>query len=285
MNLSGFMDLHTHSICSDGTLTPKELIDYALSISLSAIALTDHDTIEGLDEAVEAGKNRDIRVIAGVEISAEYKNGTMHIVGLFLQKNLEGLRKSLARLQQARDERNPLIIKRLVDLGIPVTFERVKEISGTGQIGRPHIAKALMEIGAVQDFDEAFLRYLGKGKAAYVDKFRFSPFNAIDMIKDAGGVAILAHPNTLNLEEDKLGKKLIELKEFGLEGIETIYCNYSKAQINMYANLAKKFDLAQSGGSDFHGANKADTELGIGDGSMRVPLSFLAELEKRAARS
>jgi len=284
MNLSGFVDLHTHSVCSDGTLTPKELIEHALSISLSAVALTDHDTIEGVNEAVKAGKNRNIHVIPGVEISAEYKNGTMHIVGLFLQKNLDGLQKSLARLQQAREERNPMIIKRLVDLGIPITFEKVKEISGQGQIGRPHIAKALMDIGVVKDFDDAFVRYLGKDKPAYVDKFRFSPVNAINMVKDAGGVAILAHPNTLYLEDDKLEKKLIELKDSGLEGIETIYCNYSKAMINIYARLAKKIDLAQSGGSDFHGANKEDSELGIGNGNMRVPVSFLVELEKRAAK-
>ena len=227
------------------------------------MALTDHDTVDGLTEAVAAGEEIGVEIIPGVEISAQFPGGTMHIVGLFVDYHNGLLDQRLAVLKQARIDRNPRIIAKLNDLGIPVTMARVEEISGGGQVGRPHIARALMEAGYVKDLQEAFDKYLGWRKPAYVSKFRFPPDQALAMIREAKGIPVLAHPFTLNQGSAYALKNLVvELKGQGLAGLEVFYSEHTREQVALYLKLARELDLLISGGSDYHGLNKPEVSLG-----------------------
>ena len=197
-DIKKLIDLHVHSSASDGSFPPAEVVRLAKEGGLTAMALTDHDTVDGLPEAVAAGESLGVEIIPGVEISAQFPGGTMHILGLFVDYHNGLLDQRLAVLKQARLDRNPQIISKLNALGIPITMARVEEISGGGQVGRPHIARALMELGRVRDLQEAFDKYLGWRKPGYVSKFRFSPEAALAMIREAKGIPVLAHPFTLN---------------------------------------------------------------------------------------
>lgn len=172
--MSGLIDLHTHSTASDGSLSPRELVQYAKNKGAAAIALTDHDTLEGLDEALAAGREMDLEVIPGVEISAQHNGGTMHLLGYYMNPRDKGLKKELQILQEARKDRNPKIIEKLRQMGLPIQFDQVTALA-KGQIGRPHIAQSLLRSGVVSSLEEAFQKYLTKGAPAYIEKFRFSP--------------------------------------------------------------------------------------------------------------
>jgi predicted metal-dependent phosphoesterase TrpH len=260
---TSFIDLHTHSNASDGTMEPQEVVRLAKERGLAAFALTDHDTIDGLSEAMAAGRELDLEVIPGVEISARHNLGSMHILGYFLDYESELLASRLAVLKQARKDRNPQIIAKLNKLGIPVTMEQVEAISGGGQVGRPHIAQALYQGGYVRSLQEAFDIFLGNNGKAYVSKFRFPPGEAIAMIRDAKGIAALAHPFTLGLHTfEALMPLLQELMDLGLAGVECYYPEYSPDQEALYLSLAKKLGLLITGGSDFHGDNKPEISLG-----------------------
>jgi 3',5'-nucleoside bisphosphate phosphatase len=262
-NHVAYIDLHTHSTASDGSYPPREVIRLARERGLRAIALTDHDTIDGLPEAMAAGLEFGIEVIPGVEISAEHPNGSMHILGYFLEYQSELLARRLGVLKQARLDRNPQIIAKLNQLGIPLTLEQVAAISGGGQMGRPHIAQALYQGGHVRTLQEAFDRYLGNHGQAFVNKFRFPPDEAIAMIREAKGVPVLAHPFTLGLASaETLRPRLAELKGLGLAGLECYYPEHSSGQQALYLSLARELGLLITGGSDFHGANKPDVHLG-----------------------
>jgi predicted metal-dependent phosphoesterase TrpH len=239
------------------------VVRYAKEGGLTAMALTDHDTVDGLPEAVAAGETLGLEVIPGVEISAQFPGGTMHILGLYVDYHNGLLDQRLAVLKQARLDRNPQIINKLNALGIPVTMARVEEISGGGQVGRPHIARALMEAGYVKDLQEAFDKYLGWHKPAYVSKFRFPPDQALAMIKEAKGIPVLAHPFTLNLGSAYALKNLVvELKALGLAGLEVFYSEHTSEQQDRYLKLARELDLLITGGSDYHGLNKPEITLG-----------------------
>jgi len=258
-----FVDLHTHSTASDGSLPPREVVRLARERGLAAVALTDHDTIDGLEEAVAAGAELGVEVIPGVEISAKHPGGSMHILGYFLDWQSRTLAARLAVLQQARAERNPRIIAKLNALGIPLTLAQVEAVSGGGQIGRPHIARALWEAGFVGSIQEAFDLYLSNQGRAYVEKFRFPPEEAIAMIREAGGVAVLAHPFTLNPPDPgELRRLLRDLAALGLAGVECYYPEHTPEQEALYLELARELKLAVTGGSDFHGDNKPEVELG-----------------------
>jgi predicted metal-dependent phosphoesterase TrpH len=257
------IDLHTHSTASDGSCSPAEVVRLAKEAGLTAVALTDHDTVDGLPEAVAAGEEFGVEVIPGVEISAQFAGGTMHILGLFVEYRNGVLDQRLAVLKQARIDRNPRIIAKLNALDIPITMEQVNQISGGGQVGRPHIARALMEAGYVQELQEAFDKYLGWHKPAYVSKFRFPPDQALAMIREAQGIPVLAHPFTLELgSAAALKNLLIELKGLGLAGLEVYYSEHTPEQEALYLKLARELDLQISGGSDFHGLNKPEITLG-----------------------
>jgi 3',5'-nucleoside bisphosphate phosphatase len=239
------------------------VVRYAKEGGLKAMALTDHDTVDGLAEAVAAGEQVGVEIIPGVEISAQFPGGTMHILGLFVDYHNGLLDQRLAVLKQARIDRNPQIIAKLNALGIPITMARVEEISGGGQVGRPHIARALMELGAVQDLQEAFDKYLGWRKPGYVSKFRFPPDQALAMIREAKGIPVLAHPFTLGLGSAYALKNLIvELKGLGLAGLEVFYSEHTREQEALYLKLARELDLLITGGSDYHGLNKPEITLG-----------------------
>jgi predicted metal-dependent phosphoesterase TrpH len=257
------IDLHVHSAASDGSFPPAEVVRLAKAGGLAAMALTDHDTVDGLPEAVAAGETLGLEVIPGVEISAQFPGGTMHILGLFVDYHNGLLDQRLAVLKQARVDRNPRIINKLNGLGIPITMARVEEISGGGQVGRPHIARALMESGYVSDLQEAFDKYLGWRKPAYVSKFRFPPDQALAMIREAKGIPVLAHPFTLNQGSAYALKNLIiELQGLGLAGLEVYYSEHTREQEALYLKLAQELNLLVTGGSDYHGLNKPEITLG-----------------------
>jgi len=256
------IDLHTHSSCSDGSLSPRELVQLAKKRDLRAIALTDHDTVAGVAEAVAAGKELGVEVVTGVEISAQYPPGTMHILGYCFSPSQPELLKALKKLQKARAARNPKIIERLQALGLEITTDEVLNLS-SGQVGRPHIAKALVNRGYVSSIDEAFSRYLKKGAVAYAEKFRFSPREAIALIRGAGGLAVLAHPSTLGINKPRELTLLVkELQEMGLAGLEVFYPNHTEETVVLYQDIAKKLGLVRTGGSDFHGNLRDHSYLG-----------------------
>ncbi|MFZ2088641.1 MAG: PHP domain-containing protein [Desulfobaccales bacterium] len=260
---TAFIDLHTHSNASDGSLPPREVVRLARERGLAALALTDHDTIDGLTQAMAAGEEFALEVIPGVEISAKHPQGSMHILGYFLDFGSDLLAKRLEVLKQARKDRNPQIVAKLNQRGIPVTMEQVERISGGGQVGRPHIAQAIFQHGYVKSLQEAFDVYLGNNGLAYVSKFRFPPDEAMAMIRDARGLAVLAHPFTLGLHTfEALGPLLEELMSLGLAGIECYYPEHSPHQTALYLSLARKLGLLITGGSDFHGDIKPDVSLG-----------------------
>ncbi len=257
------IDLHVHSSASDGSFPPAEVVRLARAGGLTAIALTDHDTVEGLPEAVAAGEKLGVEVIPGVEISARYPGGTMHILGLGIDFRDGHLDERLAVLKKARADRNPQIIAKLNALGIPVTMAQVERISGGGQVGRPHIARALMEAGYVSSIQQAFDIYLRHGGKAFVNKFRFPREEAVAMIRDVRGVPVLAHPFTLGLGSELALKTLLkELQGLGLAGVEVFYSEHTPEQEARYLKLARELGLLVTGGSDFHGMNKPEITLG-----------------------
>jgi 3',5'-nucleoside bisphosphate phosphatase len=273
------VDLHTHSNASDGSLSPGELVAYAKKKGASAIALTDHDTVDGLDEAIRAGIANNLEVIPGVEISAQYPGGTMHILGYYLDPSDSRLNQELGTLQEARKKRNPQIIEKLQALGIPISLDQVQALA-QGQIGRPHIAQVLLQTGVVSSLQEAFQKFLTRGAPAYVNKFRFPPPRALDLILGAGGIPVLAHPHTLNSSSLRDLKVLVEqLIKYGLKGIEVFYPEFTADQTRDYFLLAQELKLLYTGGSDFHGKNKEKIDLLSGKGDLKIPYRVVESLK------
>jgi len=278
MNL---IDLHTHSTASDGSYRPAEVVQLAKEGGLKAIALTDHDTIDGIPEAMAAGARWGVEIIPGVEISAHFPGGTMHVLGYFIDYTNGLLDERLAVLKQARADRNPQIVAKLNALGIPLTMEQVVRVSGGGQVGRPHIARALLEAGYVSTTQEAFDKYLRNGAPAYVEKFRFPPRDALAMIREAQGVPVLSHPFTLELGSAyALKNTLLELKDLGLAGIEVFYSDHSREQEALYLKLATELGLLVTGGSDFHGQNKPEVALGTMPSQRKVTYKLVEALRE-----
>ena len=275
------IDLHTHTSASDGTHSPTELVTLAKEHGIEAIAITDHDTIEGLPEAFETGERLGIEVITGMELSIEYNPVSMHILGLLIDPENESLNKCLTELQYSRSTRNPKIIEKLNDLGMPITMEAVEKISGGGQVGRPHIAAALLKNGHVNNIQEAFDKYLKKGAVAYFERHRLSREQAADVIHGAGGLLILAHPGTLGIDGSDLENLLSELKDAGFDGIEVFYNNHSQVEEDRLMKIADKLEFVISGGTDFHGENKPSIKLGVGYGNMAIPYEVLQEMKQR----
>ncbi|HUL21431.1 MAG TPA: PHP domain-containing protein [Thermodesulfobacteriota bacterium] len=276
----GHVDLHLHTTASDGVLSPAEIVRYAKSKGLQAIAITDHDTIEGCEEGLSEGEKIGFEVIPGIEISAEYSPGSMHILGFFLDIHHPLLNERLEYLQKARAERNPKMVAKLNQLGINITYEEVLRASGGGQVGRPHFANVLMEKRVVKSFQEAFDRFLKKGASAYVDKFRFASKEALHFIHEARGVAVLAHPNTLGVSRSsELEKVIVQLVDEGLQGIEVYYPEHSSAEVAQYKSLADRFNLLSTGGTDYHGIEKNELDIGVGRGEMKLPYSIVENIK------
>jgi hypothetical protein len=274
------IDLHTHTTASDGSFTPSQLVHHAREKGLRALAVTDHDTIDGNEEALGAGVREGLEVVPGIEISVDYSPGSMHMLGYFIDTESQRLQEKLAMLQDSRSDRNPKIIEKLNALGLDITYDEVVQTSGGGQVGRPHIAQVLLKKGYTKTIQEAFDKYLGKGAPAYFDKFRLNAEDAIAMITDAGGVPVLAHPFTLKCKNQGELERLIKhLTDHGLQGLEVYYTEHNEQQITRYRLLAERNNLLLTGGSDFHGANMAGVELGTGRGSLQIPYVLFENLK------
>jgi predicted metal-dependent phosphoesterase TrpH len=275
-----YIDLHIHTTESDGTLTPSQVVRYAKEKGLKAVAITDHDTIHGNEEAIKEGVNEGVEVIPGVEISVDYSPGTMHMLGYFITTEDPILNEKLTLLQDSRADRNPRIIEKLNKLGLSLTYDEVVQVSGGGQVGRPHMAQVLMKKGYTKSIKEAFDKYLGKGAPAYLDKFRLSAVEAITMITDAGGIPVLAHPFTLDCKSsDELDALVEKLVNQGLQGLEVYYSEHDERKTSSYKLLAKRYNLAITGGSDFHGKNIKGIDLGTGRGKLKIPYTALENLK------
>ena len=279
------IDLHTHTTASDGTLSPAALVDYARTKGLEALAITDHDTVEGLAEAAAAAARTVFEVVPGVEISAEYPQGTLHILGYYIDYNNASFLKQLSVLQDARADRNPRIVLKLQALGLAITYAEIEQEAGTGLVGRPHFAQVLVKKGYVKDPQQAFDRYLKKGAAAYEEKFRFPVKDAIRMIAEAGGMPVLGHPVTLNCSTLQLETEVTAWKDFGLQGLEVYYPEHDAVQTRLYEELARRHDLVATGGSDFHGNMIKGVELGSGRGNLNIPYAVLERLKKKKQSS
>jgi len=276
------IDLHVHTTASDGTMSPAELVRYAKGKGLRTIAITDHDTIEGIEEGLQEGSKRGLEVIPGVELSVDYSNGTMHLLGYYIDITCTELTDKLMVLQQARAERNLKMIDKLRALGMEIDLAEVATVAEHGQIGRPHFAQAMVKKGYVQNIPDAFDRYLRKGGPAYMEKFRLSAEEAIHVIRTAGGVTVLAHPFTLNQPQPHEFDAVIgELKQRGLEGIEVHYPEHSEGQKKLYRDVAQQYGLLITGGSDFHGLTKDAIDLGEGYGDGELTHTIVEDMKSR----
>lgn len=278
------IDLHLHTTHSDGSLRPSEVLALAKEANVTALAITDHDITTGLPEAMAAGDELGIDVIPGVEISSFDGTSELHILGYCIQWQDTTFNDRLATLRASRHRRNPLIIERLRDAGLDVTYEEVRTLAGTESVGRPHIAQLLIQKKYVSSAKEAFDRYLAEGKPAYVARELPSPAEAIRWIREAKGVAVLAHPTWVKASGDGLRACITTLKEAGLGGVEVHYSTHTKSQTTDYLNLAKHLDLLITGGSDFHGVTKPDIAVGRGRGDLKVNPHLLTPLKETAAR-
>lgn len=265
-----YVDFHTHSTCSDGTLTPRELIRYAEKKELSVIALTDHDSVDGIKEAMDEAENRNIELVPGIEFSAADDTET-HIIGLFIDPDNEILLKTIKKLKDSRRRRMEDICAKLQTIGFDITHEEALKIAGGTFVGRAHIAKLMVEKGYCKTIRECFDKYIGLGKPAYSEKNELTATEAVKAIRAAGGLAFLAHLNQTGYDTDKLKSLLSVLKEAGLNGIEGYYPEYTKNHVSEYRALAEKLGLALSGGSDYHAEMKPHIEIGVGTGSLRIP--------------
>ena len=272
------IDLHTHSTFSDGSWTPEELVEAAVAAGVTALALTDHDTTAGLPRFLAASAARGIDAVPGVEISAEFNPGSLHVLGYFVPADDPDLERELARFRAGRDARNAEILKRLKELGVPVDSDLLREAAGEGAVGRAHIAEAMVRAKHVKDRRDAFDRFLAKGGPAYVPRDRLAPADAIRLIRDAGGVPVLAHPITLRLSYDRVRELAKELKAYGLAGIEVHYPRHDGPRARRYGVIARELGLIATGGTDHHGAASPDLKLGCGFGGLRVPDAVVADL-------
>lgn len=274
------IDLHTHSNFSDGTMTPTELVALARDKKISALALTDHDTMAGTEEAILAGEKMGVEIVPGIEISVLYNQVEYHVLGYWADPCNSPLAAALERLQGARAERNGKILEKLNALGIPVTAEELQRVSEQGQTGRPHIARILVQRGVVQTMSQAFDQFLKKGEAAYVSRFAYSAAEAVALIRQAGGIAALAHPTQNDPEVIRLPGVLVDLVRAGLNGIELYYPTHSNKVKKKLRALAVEHDLLLTGGSDYHGEVRPGTSL-AGGKNIFVPPELLGKMKER----
>ena len=275
------IDLHSHSTFSDGSLTPEQLVREAERAQLSALALTDHDSIIGLERFMAACSKSTVRGVPGVEISVDCNpsDATMHILGYFIDPANAQLNEHINRLRDGRQHRNEEILKRLNAMGLMLNMNEISAFAGENNVGRLHFAQALMARGYVRNTHEAFDKYLARGKSGYANRLRFKPIGGVEMIRQSGGIAVLAHPFTLNLGKQALADCVGKLAQAGLQGIEIYYPQHSPKMVRQYLDLAKQFHLIATGGTDFHGTPMPDIKLGRGFGALNVPNAVLEQLD------
>jgi predicted metal-dependent phosphoesterase TrpH len=277
------VDLHTHSTASDGSDPPDRLVELAVETGLGCLALTDHDTQDGIAAARTAAAAADLELIPGLELSLDYDRGGMHLLVLWLEPGTGPLQDRLAALRAGRDTRNLEIAELLTGIGMPITIEEIEAEAGGGSVGRPHIAAVMVARGYVPDIRTAFDLWLGNGKPAYVGRARLDPVEAIALARQSGGVPVLSHPHTLGITtHSHMAELLSELRGAGLVGLEAIYSAYRRHERDGYSDLARRFGLVPSGGSDYHGTYKEGLMLGSGYGDLVVGSSVVEELRQHA---
>lgn len=284
------VDLHVHSNRSDGTFSPTQLVDYAMEKGLAAFALTDHDTVDGLEEALQHAEalRRNLfseasatvpEVIPGIELSTEYQGRDVHIVGLYIDYHNECFQKYLHDFVASRIQRNQKMCRLLQEAGLDISYEALLSEFPGAVITRAHYAKYLLNHGYIKSMKEAFDRYVGDHCPYYVPREKVTPVQAVELILQAGGIPILAHPILYHMSDERLDTLVAELTRAGLMGIEAIYSTYDTAEERQIRKLAEKYGLRISGGSDFHGENKPGLNLAVGYGKLFVPYSVLEELK------
>ncbi len=282
------IDLHVHSSASDGTFTPSALLAEAKKAGLSAIALTDHDTMDGIEEASAAADHLDIELVPGVELSTEYRQREIHVLGFYASPDYPALKAKLEEFRDFRTTRNVRMTERLREEGFSITMEQLAEKFPDSVLTRAHIARYLCETGQLPDTRTAFAEYLGENCRCYIQRPKITPVEAVNLIRDAGGLAVLAHPVLCNLTDEELNQMIREMKAAGMCGIEAVYSENSETDEIRMRQLADSFELLISGGSDFHGKNKPDIRLGTGKGNLLIPYSYLQafkDLKKSLTRA
>ncbi len=277
--MTATIDLHLHTLASDGRLTPTELVQLVAKQGLKTISVTDHDSTEGLAEAYEAAKEfPDLRIIPGIEMSADIPGDEVHVLGYFLDYHDEEFQATLGEFRMGRVGRAQVMVEKLEALGKPVEWERVLHFAGDGSVGRPHIALAMVEAGYFKEPKEAFDEYLGNDGLAYFDRPKLNPIESVEMIQRVGGVPVLAHPTFMNDMEAGIAN----LKKVGLKGMEVYYAQYDDDTVRHLARLAREYDLIPCGGSDYHGLGNSGEPL---PGTLGPPEETITLLEEAAARS
>jgi hypothetical protein len=282
---ASFVDLHCHSTASDGTLPPEAVVRLAKDRGLSALALTDHDTVAGIDPAAAEAEKLGIDFLSGIEISAEFPYpGTLHLLGYGVDPKFESLKDLTTTLLAGRDNRNPRMVAKLNEMGVHVTMDEWHAEARGSVLGRPQLAALLHRKGYVSSIKQAFDKYLGQGAPAYVDKERLPPSRAIELVLQSGGVPVLAHPVQLRTENDAQLERIVrELRDHGLRGIEVIHSDHDANLVKKYEALADRLNLLKTGGSDFHGTNKTNIDLGTANGR-RIPREWFDALVSAAAQ-
>lgn len=274
------IDLHSHTTYSDGSHSPEEVVQFAHDAGVAALAITDHDTVDGLPEAITAGECLSIEIVPGIELSSRYEGQDTHILGYFFNWQDPTLRDRLIAQRANRDQRNPRVVEKLNELGLEISYGEVKAQAGAGSVGRPHIAQVLVDKGYVTSTKDAFDQYLADGAPAYFERKSPDSSEVITWIREAGGVPVLAHPHWTKRKGPELVEMCSALKEAGLMGIEVFYATHTKRQTSEYLELARKLDLLMTGGSDFHGTAKPGIYVGRGKGDLKVPDKLLEPIRK-----
>lgn len=273
------VDLHTHTTESDGSFTPEELILEAKRVGLSAIAITDHDSISGIKKAMPIAQEHSIELIPGVELSTDYNGKEVHVVGLFIDLEDEYFLAKIKEFKDNRDNRNVIMVENLQKEGFAITIEELTAENPDCVITRANIARFLFEHGMIPSIQTAFEKYIGDNCKCYVNRFKITPMDAVRLIKKAGGTAILAHPLLYHMSDATLQKLIDEMKESGLDGMEAIYCTYTPSEERQMKKLSKENGLLISGGSDFHGTTKPKLNLATGYGKLYIPYEVLENIK------
>jgi len=278
------IDLHTHSTASDGSLSPEELVRAGKKARLRALALTDHDTVSGLESAQRTGRITCLEVIPGCELSVQSPSGFMHIIGLWVSSGPSQLQSALDWMQEKRRQRNACMLEKLRLLGIAIEDREVKEEARGESVGRPHIAQVLVQKGIVSDLEQAFSQYLGSQGSAYIPKKKLTAEQAISVLKMDQATVILAHPYSLSMPNSEFSSELRRLQSLGLDGLEVYYPEHSPEQTAFFAAKAQELGLLLSAGSDYHGRIKPDIRLGVGRGDLNLPYSLLERMKEARAK-
>jgi 3',5'-nucleoside bisphosphate phosphatase len=277
--LKTVIDLHTHTTCSDGTLTPREVVGLAHEIGLTAVAITDHDTIDGLDEGLDAGRDLGIEVVPGVEVNCEHRRVTLDLLGYFFgERPGDGFEATLRELRAYRNERNARMLARLSKLGYPLDAEELARAAGGRAVGRPHLGEALRRRGYVESVSEAFEKFLSRGAPAWVDRRRLTLGEAIRLVRKAGGIAVIAHPGIIRTDPAGLARLVHTATACGLGGLECHHPSHDDDTVRRCLGLALDNGLAPTGGSDFHGDTKPNIPLGRGAHDRPIDDAILAAL-------